>query len=379
MKTQKVFHGVCASMTSFLFTCLLSTPAVGIALLGFAPDAAALTCGAFDGRVCSGTAFQYAGGFSPNAGEYGGFGGAATCTVTRTPVVFVHGNGDNATSFDAPTFQVPGYTKPPSSIYQQLKAAGYKDCELFGVTYLSASQRAAPQTVYETESKYAIVENFIKAVLRYTGQAKVDIVSHSLGVSTAMAALSYYGDWGSVRRFVNIAGGLHGLDSCIWVGYANAYAPTCGSQNIYDGWIFGMYPNAWVPGVNPWTGTSAWNALPNAADSNTSVSFYTIYAGIHDELMCVTTSDYANCGNSPLLKNTYGNVKAQLNIGAGANASQLDWNWADGAPWSVAGGDSNGVGHFHTRSNSGKIIANMLTTTCTGTGCASGYTYGPVQ
>lgn len=379
MKAKRVFHGALASMASGLLTCLLSTPAIGIAALAFSPDAAALSCGAFDGRVCNGTAFQYAGGFSPNAGEFGGFGGAANCTISHTPVVFVHGNGDNASSWDAPTFQVGGYAKAPYSVYQQLKAAGYKDCELFGVTYLSASERASPQLVYEQESEYAIVEKFIKAVLRHTGQSKVDIVSHSLGVSTSMAALTYYGDWGSVRRFVNIAGGLHGLDSCLWVGYANAYAPTCGSQNLYDGWVFGMYPNSASPGINGWTGTSAWYALPNSANTNPSVAFYTIHAGINDELMCVTTSDYANCHLSPLLRNTYGNVKAQLNVGAGANAAQLDWNWSDGMPWNVAGGDTNGVGHFHSRSNTGQIIVNMLTTSCTGTGCANGYVYGPYK
>ncbi len=44
---------------------------------------------------------------------------------------------------------------------------------------------------------------------------KVDLVTHSMGVSMSMAALDYYSDWGNVRRFVNIAGGLHGLDSCL--------------------------------------------------------------------------------------------------------------------------------------------------------------------
>jgi hypothetical protein len=45
----------------------------------------------------------------------------------------------------------------------------------------------------------------------------------------------------------------------------------------------------------------------------------------------------------------------------------------------VAGGDTNGVGHFHARSNTGQIIVNMLTTTCSGTGCASGYADGPIE
>ena len=53
--------------------------------------AAALDCGADNGYMCQGTQNQYAGGFSPGVG-YGGFGGGS-CTATKTPVVFLHGNG----------------------------------------------------------------------------------------------------------------------------------------------------------------------------------------------------------------------------------------------------------------------------------------------
>jgi len=353
--------------------------AIGTAGMAFSGSAQAVTCGSFNGLTCSGTAFQYAGGFNPKAGESGGFGGASSCTVTHTPVVFVHGNGDNSTSWASPTFQVSGYAQAPNSVYAQFKAAGYQDCELFGVTYLSSTEQSLSGENYHQESKYDIIENFVKAVKKYTGKSQVDVVTHSLGVSMSMATFTYFGDWGSVRRFVNIAGGLHGLDSCLWVGYANPYATTCGSQNWYDGYIFGFYPDAVSPGINPWTGTSASYALSNSANANSGVSFYTIYAGTHDEIMCATVSDYSTCGNSPILVNSHGNVKAQLMVGAGDNTQQVNWDWSNGMPSSVMGGDTNGVGHFHSRSNTGVIIVNMLTTSCTGTGCASGYSYGPVQ
>jgi pimeloyl-ACP methyl ester carboxylesterase len=359
--------------------CAAGSLAIVMLALGgatFSSPAQAVTCGTYDGKVCSGTAYQYGGGFSPAAGEYGGFGGAYSCTITHTPVVFIHGNGDNATSWDTPTAQVPGYSKAPNSVYQQFKAAGYKDCELFGVTYLSSSERSTPQLNYHKESKYQIIQNFINKVKAYTGQSKVDLVTHSLGVSMAMAGLTYNNSWGSVRRFVNISGGLHGLDSCRWVGYANAYATTCGSQNWYDGYVFGMYPNDY--GLNPWTGTSAWYALSNSAVSNPGVSFYTIYAGQHDEIMCATVSNYATCGGSPKLASA-ANVKAQLMVGAGSNTQSLNWDWSTGSPWNVMGGDTDGVGHFRSRGNTGQIIVNMLNTACTGTGCASGYYYGPYQ
>lgn len=348
-----------------------------LCLIFFSQCAFAVSCGSYDGKFCNGTAFQYGGSFNPQVGEYGGFGGAASCTAGRTPVIFVHGNGDNATSWDSPTAQVAGYPKAPNSMYQQFKAAGYKDCELFGVSYLSSSERAAEQYNYHQSSKYAILENFIRAVKKYTGKSQVDIVSHSLGVSMSMATLTYYGDWGSVRRFVNIAGGLHGLDSCLWVGYGNALAPTCGSQNYFDSSIFGFYPDSAWSGINPWTGTTASKALPRAALTNSSVSFYTLYAGTHDQIMCATVANYATCGGSPLLMSA-ANVKAQINVGAGSDTQQLNWDWTQGSPWNVKGGDTDGVGHMRTRNNTGTIVVKMLSTTCS-TGCAADYVYGPVQ
>lgn len=339
------------------------------------PAAQAVSCGSFDGHVCTGTAFQYAGGFSPKAGEMGGFGGAASCTATRTPVIFVHGNGDSSPSWDAPTFQVPNYPKPPHSVYQQFKAAGYKDCELFGVTYLTDAERGSDRSNYHQPSKYEILAKFVAAVKTYTGKSKVDIVGHSMGVSMAMATFTYYGSWGNVRRFVNIAGGLRGLDSCLWTGYANALVPTCGSQNWFNPNIFGFYPN--INGINSWTGTTASYALSNSAIQNPSVNFYTIYAGQKDQYMCATVSNYATCGQTPLLANA-ANVKAQINVGSGSDTQQLNWDWTKGSPWNVDGGDTNGVGHFHAKSNTGSIIVKMLSTTCT-TGCASDYLYGPAQ
>jgi pimeloyl-ACP methyl ester carboxylesterase len=380
-KQRLSFPSLLAATLGIVFAAVGSiapTVVVGIAGLAYSSDAAAVSCGSFDGHVCSGTAYQYAGGFNPQVGEYGGFGGASSCTVTHTPVVFVHGNGDNATSWDAPTFQVPGYAKAPYSVYQQFKAAGYKDCELFGVTYLSSSERSSPAMNAHSSTQFQIIDRFIRKVKAYTGRSQVDIVSHSLGVTMSMAAMTYYGDWGSIRKFVNIAGGIRGLDSCLYTGYANPYAWTCDSQNWYDPNFFGFFPDWWSPGINPWTGTSASYAFYNSPTSHTATTFYTIYAGTHDEIHCTTTSDYTNCGTRTKLRSNT-NVPAQLNVGAGSNSRQIDWSWSDYSPFNLFGGDTDGVGHFHAKSNTGKILVNMLNTTCTGTGCASGYSYGPVQ
>jgi len=339
--------------------------------------ASALTCGTNNGWACQGAATQYAGGFSPGVG-YGGFGGASSCSATRTPVVFLHGNGDSAISWDMPPASVSGYSTAPNSVYDEFKAAGYKDCELYGVSYLSSSENAAPQYNYHQPSKYTILNTFIDKVLAHTGAAKVDIVAHSLGATMAMAALESASKWGKVRRFVNISGGLRGIYSCLYTGAANAYASTCGSENWYNGDIFGFYPggnSAYY--YNLWTGSGVGSlrAMPAA---HSAVAFYTIAAGAYDQVGCSSYTYWSGCDLMSKF-NSASNVKAQLMVGAGTTAGSVDWNWQDGSPYQTGGGDlSNGVGHFRAKTNTGKIIQRMLSTTCT-SGCASGYVgvYGP--
>jgi hypothetical protein len=83
---------------------------------------------------------QYAGTFDPKVG-YGGFGGGA-CRATKTPVVFIHGNGDRAINWASPVVgTVEGYVPPKRSVYDEFKRRGYNDCELFGVTYLSRDEQ----------------------------------------------------------------------------------------------------------------------------------------------------------------------------------------------------------------------------------------------
>jgi hypothetical protein len=342
-------------------------------------DAQALTCGTNDGWVCKGTQTQYAGGFSPGVG-YGGFGGGS-CTATKTPVIFIHGNGDNAISLDMPPGYVSGYGTPANSVYDELKARGYNDCEIFGVTYLSSSEQGSPQYNYHSSSKYSIIKTFIDKVKAYTGKTQVDIISHSMGVSMSLASLHYYGNWSSVRKFVNIAGGIRGLYSCYYTGYANAYATTCGSQNVYNSYTFGFFPEGWYYGVwitNNWTGTGTSKSLRQAPQYRTGVSFYTISAGYKDQIHCATASFWTGCDLGSKFSSTTSNVKSQINIGAGSNAAQADYDWADGMPYNAGGGDSSsGVGHFRAKTNAGAVIQRMLLTTCTGIDCASQYTTGP--
>ncbi|MGV8961345.1 MAG: lipase/acyltransferase domain-containing protein [Stenotrophomonas sp.] len=340
----------------------------------------ALECGSNNGYTCNGTANQFAGGFNPGVGK-GGFGGG-NCSASRTPVVFIPGNGDSAISFDMPAGAVSGYGTPPRSIYAELKAAGYNDCELFGITYLDASQRAAPQNNYHQHATYQVIKTFIDKVKAYTGKTQVDLVTHSLGSSMGLAMIRYHDYQGSIRRFINIAGGLRGLQTCRSTGYQSPYAPTCNAEAYaypYNYYTFGLYPSTGVSyyGYNRWTGSGA-GSLRTVPASYSSIRFYTITAGLRDQVHCFTVSYAGGCSEGALF-NTATNVYAQLDIGAGSSAYGFDWNWSDGSPYNFGGGDtSNGVGHFRSRNNAGIIVRNMLTSDCS-SDCAAGYggVYGP--
>jgi hypothetical protein len=149
------------SGSSCLSIALGALAAVGLlGALTVSTPAQALECGVANGSRCASTT-QYAGGFSPGVG-FGGFGGG-TCTATKTPVVFVHGNADNAISWDGATSQVPGYIKPPRTVYEELRARGYNDCELFGITWLSSSEQGDSGAAhnYHKPAKYQILKTFI--------------------------------------------------------------------------------------------------------------------------------------------------------------------------------------------------------------------------
>ncbi|MFL6237453.1 MAG: lipase [Thermoanaerobaculia bacterium] len=305
---------------------------------------------------------QFAGGFSPSNAPNGGFGGGS-CTATHTPIVFLHGNGDEAKSFDYPS------STGVASVYATFKAAGYNDCEIFGLNYLSSSERSAPQLNYHTATKAAMVRDFINAVKAYTGKSQVDVIAHSMGVTVGIHGIDYGSLWGSVRKFIAISGGLRGLASCYWAGYANPYITTCGSQNVFDSNIFGFFPPI-APGYNPKLDDGGYRDKP----SGRATQLYSIRAGYNDQIACSTSSFYVGCGDTSKF-DSYTNVKSQLNVGRGSTAAQFDYNFNDWSVYNTAGGDADGVGHFRAKNNTGVIQRNMLTTTCTGTDCCSGYGY----
>ncbi|MEM6793287.1 MAG: lipase [Acidobacteriota bacterium] len=336
----------------------LSLPRPAALALFFA--AALALSGAAGALDFSGGANQFAGGFLPGNAPWGGFGGGA-CTASRTPVVFIHGNGDEAKNFDAPT------STGAASVYDTFRADGYGDCELFGVNWLSPGERAAPQLNYHRPSKADLIADFLQDVLSYTGAARVDVVSHSLGVTQSLYAIEEDGAWSSVRRFIGIAGALRGLSSCWWVGPGNPLAPTCGSQNVFDSDLFGLHPHGWFS-WNPRMGNGGFRDDP----AGLGTRFYTIGADIHDEVLCGTSSSAPGCGDTARF-DSRSNVRSQLDVGFGTPASSFDFDFADWTALNLLGGDADGVGHYRAKNETGVIQVNMLRTSCTGTGCCAGY------
>lgn len=368
-----------------VFRIQLSVWIVLLCVFAFHRHGLALSCGKFDYPKCDGPDLQYAGGFNPQVG-FGGFGGGA-CRAGRTPVIFIHGNGDSAINWDSPiTGSVKNYAPPARSVYQELKSRGYNDCELFGITYLSAGEQASPKTNYHRPEKYDILLRFIEAVRAYTGRQEVDIVAHSLGATMSLAALTYQDNlhqeknaWAGVRRFVNIAGGIRGLPSCLAAGYRNPFVSTCGSENVFNKYIFGFYPDSRSSaGFNRWTAAEGPLSLRRAPGYHPDTYFYTLHAGYHDQIHCMTARGHQGCDRGALFEPS-GNVRAQLNVGAGSKARKKNLDFTDWRPTALSGGDADGVGHFKVRNNTGQIIYEMLNTDCTGILCKGSYTGGPVR
>lgn len=324
-------HRGLASSSIFPLACLLATATAGACAEGAgdgAPGGLESTP-AIQSVVFNGPANQFAGGFAPSNAPDGGFGGGS-CVATRTPVIFVHGNSVNATFFAKPT------TTGAPSVYATLKAAGYNDCELFGITWLDPSEQASQQLNFHTATKAGQIRDFIKAVKAYTGKSRVNILAHSMGVTVALHGITFGGLWSSIDTFVNVAGGLKGLSSCIAVGFANPAFPTCGSQNVFDSNTFGFWPDGAAGASNPRTGTSTSVGFRHEPERRTAVRFFTISGGSSDEIV---GGDQCRFTAAPALK-------AQLDVG---------------------------IDHLSSFTSTGAIMNTMLSSACTGTACCAGY------
>jgi triacylglycerol lipase len=179
----------------------------------------------------------------------GSFGGksSASESLTHTPIVFVHGNADSAlgTGYIAEGETTSLFTGFSASV-AYFTAHGYSMAELYGTTWGPAD---ANQTANQEHSRAVIgsTRAFLEAVMAYTGSDKVDVISHSMGVTIARGAI--YGGTqvdnegsysvgaslgSSVDTFIGISGANQGLAVCFDPLYTS-YATCTAKGGFYPG------------------------------------------------------------------------------------------------------------------------------------------------
>ncbi|KAE9553923.1 hypothetical protein FO519_002849 [Halicephalobus sp. NKZ332] len=170
-------------------------------------------------------------------GTSGSYGGKASAneTIKNEPVIFIHGNSDAALSYG---FTATGWTN--SITYFQSK--GYKTAEMYATTWGDANPVNAGTRTHDCVI-LPRVRKFVEAVIAYTGASKVDIITHSMGVTIGRKILkggtlqTNTGETcdlgkplsGSVDTFVGLAGGNYGLCNC--EGEDALISATCNQKN----------------------------------------------------------------------------------------------------------------------------------------------------
>ena len=113
--------------------------------------------------------------------EGGSFGGflAEPHILHHEPILFIHGNSDRASGGS-----LGGWTTQRTLFLE----AGFDNAELYATTYGPANPLYASSYRHDVETLQHI-RDFIEAVLEYTDAPKIDIVTHSLGVTLTRKAI----------------------------------------------------------------------------------------------------------------------------------------------------------------------------------------------
>ncbi len=117
--------------------------------------------------------------------------------IVHIPIVFIHGNAHSAENW--------------VTMATYFAAAGYTWNELWAVSYLQVVNN---ENYNSNEGNWREIDDFVQAVLEYTGEDRVNILSHSLGVTIARTWLKYSNDYDQVETFIGIAGANHGVAFC---------------------------------------------------------------------------------------------------------------------------------------------------------------------
>lgn len=134
-----------------------------------------------------------------------GFGGGGT-GVTRTPILFVHGNTESA------RFWLPAR--------EEFIAEGWNPDELWAFGFGRDSLRTFDSNDLTAPGIGRAVDAMTAYLSRKSGREirQIDIVAHSLGVTAVRQWMKQDNAWHRVRVFVAVAGANHG----VWTARADA-------------------------------------------------------------------------------------------------------------------------------------------------------------
>jgi pimeloyl-ACP methyl ester carboxylesterase len=141
--------------------------------------------------------------------------GSAEGSVTRTPVIFLHGNND--TPYPTTCNGAFGYIH---NMAQHFADHGYSPRELWGLGYQGEQCDLLTAPANKSGEGHSTVANvpdlraFVDAVLDFTGASQVDIVGHSLGGTLTREWLRQDNAYAKVRRVVAVDAPNHGIINC---------------------------------------------------------------------------------------------------------------------------------------------------------------------
>lgn len=165
----------------------------------------------------------------PRIGGWGGMWGPGCKRgrVRQRPVIFVHGNSEDAWFWNA---------APSGSTIVNVRDAfvnaGYCEDELWAISYTGRKGYFTYNDINTHE-----LEAFVDAVLQYTKAREVDVVAHSLGVTVVRkAAFVSPGLSDQMAHFVAIAGANHGTTTCRGAGEAKV-SHVCEEVHPGSAWL----------------------------------------------------------------------------------------------------------------------------------------------
>uniref|UniRef100_A0A7E4VIS0 Lipase n=1 Tax=Panagrellus redivivus TaxID=6233 RepID=A0A7E4VIS0_PANRE len=169
-------------------------------------------------------------------GAKGSFGGrqSASDKINNQPVVFIHGNSDTALTTGLSS---PGWEASISYFLSH----GYSSAELYATSWGDNSALNAASRTHDCDTVIRI-RKFLEAVIAYTNATKIDVITHSMGVTLGRKAIkggqlktsSKTCNLGSaltnqVDTYVGISGANYGLCNC--EGGSEYIEATCSGVN----------------------------------------------------------------------------------------------------------------------------------------------------